>query len=364
MAIFDTRTARVLATILVYALALGFIYLAWRTLVTFLFAILFAYLLEPVVTGMEARLHLTRGKSVLVLYLAMGAALGLFLFFVGPQIVQQAENLSKRAPQLQTGVATGQIAQKVGSERGWSYDTQYQMQQFLIRYQAQIKHGEQVVMREVGNLAANLEWVLLIPVFAIFFLLSGGHFASAILEQLARRRQRAFVGGLLSEIHDVLANYIRAQIALTGLALVVYLVGFEIMRVPYAVAFGALAGVLEFIPVIGPLVGAVVVLGGALFLGYTHMIELVIFLGVWRLVQDYVNSPRIMGNQLQLHPLAVLFGVFAGGEIAGVIGVYLSIPIMATLRVIWIRWRSFENAKIVVPPGAGPPPPIIEGVSE
>ncbi|HEY7855011.1 MAG TPA: AI-2E family transporter [Terriglobales bacterium] len=363
MLIFDTRTARVLATILVYALALGFIYMAWRTLVTFLFAIMFAYLLEPVVARLERRLHLTRGKAVLLLYLSLAVGFGGFLFYIGPQVAQQVENLSKQAPQIQTGVATGQIAQKVGSERGWSYETQYQLQQFLVHYQPQIKRGEQVVLREVGNLAANLEWVLLIPVFAVFFLLSGGHFASTILEQLARRRQRAFVGGLLDEIHDVLANFIRAQIALTGIALVVYLVGFEIMRVPYAVALGSMAGVLEFIPVIGPLVGAVAVLGGALLLGYSHLIPLAIFLAVWRLVQDYVNSPRIMGGQLQLHPLAVLFGVFAGGEIAGVIGVYLSIPIMAMLRVAWVRWRSFENAKIVVPPGAAPPA-VIERATE
>jgi predicted PurR-regulated permease PerM len=66
---------------------------------------------------------------------------------------------------------------------------------------------------------------------------------------------------------------------------------------------------------------------------------LLLFLVLWRGIQDYVNSPRITGSTLELHPLLVLFGVFAGGEVAGVIGVFLSIPVLATLRILWHTWR-------------------------
>jgi len=72
---------------------------------------------------------------------------------------------------------------------------------------------------------------------------------------------------------------------------------------------------------------------------------LLIFLGVWRMVQDYVISPRIMGRSMELHPLAAIFGVLAGGEIAGVLGIYLSIPIMASLRIVWRRWRLYAEKR-------------------
>jgi predicted PurR-regulated permease PerM len=62
-------------------------------------------------------------------------------------------------------------------------------------------------------------------------------------------------------------------------------------------------------------------------------------------VQDYVVSPRIMGKSMELHPLAAIFGVLAGGEIAGVLGVYLSIPVMASLRIVWRRWRMYAEKK-------------------
>jgi predicted PurR-regulated permease PerM len=102
---------------------------------------------------------------------------------------------------------------------------------------------------------------------------------------------------------------------------------------------------MEFIPVVGPLVAGVVILGVALLLSYQHWVLLLAFLIAWRLVQDYVVSPRIMGTTMELHPLAAIFGVLAGGEIAGVLGVYLSIPVMASLRIVWRRWRLYAEKK-------------------
>jgi predicted PurR-regulated permease PerM len=114
---------------------------------------------------------------------------------------------------------------------------------------------------------------------------------------------------------------------------------FSLLRVPYALALGLAAGVMEFIPVVGPLLGAAAILGVAFLANYHHLLVVASFLGVWRLVQDYVTTPRLMGGKLELHPLAVIFAVLVGGEIGGVIGVYLSIPIAATLRIVWRRWQ-------------------------
>jgi predicted PurR-regulated permease PerM len=82
-----------------------------------------------------------------------------------------------------------------------------------------------------------------------------------------------------------------------------------------------------------------------MLMSYPHWLLLLIFLAAWRMIQDYVISPRIMGQSMELHPLAAIFGVLAGGEIAGVLGIYLSIPIMASLRIVWRRWRLYAEKK-------------------
>ena len=117
------------------------------------------------------------------------------------------------------------------------------------------------------------------------------------------------------------------------------------MRVPYALMLGTAGGALEFVPVVGPLVAGVAMVSVAVLNGYQRWLLLVVFLVLWRMLQDYVISPRIMGASVELHPLAALFGILAGGEIAGVLGVYLSIPVMASLRIVWRRWRLYAEKR-------------------
>jgi predicted PurR-regulated permease PerM len=152
-----------------------------------------------------------------------------------------------------------------------------------------------------------------------------------------------FLRGLIDDLNEMLAGYIRAQILLAALSLVVYTGMLLLMRVPYAAILGVIGGIAEFVPVVGPLVAAASIFGVAFLSSYSHFLLLLIFLALWRLVQDYYNSPRIMGGKLELHPLAALFAVLAGGELAGVLGVFLSIPIMATLRIVWRRWQTYSQ---------------------
>ncbi len=150
---------------------------------------------------------------------------------------------------------------------------------------------------------------------------------------------------MLSDLNQMLAHFIRAQLILAALSLVIYVSFMSAMEVPYALVLGTAGGMLEFIPVVGPLVAAAMIMSASLLLGYPHWLILLIFLAAWRMVQDYVVSPRIMGKSMELHPLGAIFGVLAGGEIAGVLGIYLSIPVMASLRIVWRRWRLYAEKK-------------------
>jgi predicted PurR-regulated permease PerM len=145
-------------------------------------------------------------------------------------------------------------------------------------------------------------------------------------------------------MHSMLGHFIRAQLLLSVLAMVVVTFVLWAMGVPYAIALGPAEGALEFIPLVGPVVGGALILAVAFFSGYSHLFWVLVFLVVWRGIQDYVSSPRIMGGTLELHPLAVMFGVLAGGEVAGVIGIFLSIPVLATIRIMWHVWQVHRNA--------------------
>ena len=105
---------------------------------------------------------------------------------------------------------------------------------------------------------------------------------------------------------------------------------------------------MEFLPAVGWIASAVVILTTG-FLTHSHWIWMAGLLVVWRLVQNYVNSPRIMGNNLELQPLTVIFALMVGGQVGGIAGAYLSIPAVAVLRIVWLECFSTLESPATLP---------------
>ena len=344
MVLIDAKTSRVIFTALLFALGFGFLYAARRTLVAFLFAIFFAYLMDPAVSNLEKLLH-GRGRAIAVIYALLLAGVSLFFVYVGPRIGHEATRLGQSLPDLLNRVSTGAIAHDVGREHGWSATTQEKLGEFLTRNSDEIKkYAEQFGLRTAS--AAKETWiVLIVPILAFFFLKDGRVFGDMALSLVQSRPQREFLQAVIADLNQMLAHFIRAQLTLAAFSLMVYTAFLGLMGFPNALALGTAGGVMEFIPVVGPLVAGLLMLSIAVLMNFNHWVLLLIFLVAWRVLQDYVISPRIMGSSMELHPLAAIFGVMAGGEVAGVLGVYLSIPVMASLRIVWRRGRIYAEKK-------------------
>ena len=137
MALLDARTSRVLFTLIVFALGFGFLYFARHTLVAFLFAIFFAYLVDPLVAKLE-KLVRGRGRAIAIIYLLFALLLGLFFSFVGPRIAREGARFGQSVPLLIEKVSSGEIARQVFRERGWSAKTEELVESFLVSHREQI----------------------------------------------------------------------------------------------------------------------------------------------------------------------------------------------------------------------------------
>jgi predicted PurR-regulated permease PerM len=351
LTLLDSRTSRVLFTAFLFAVGLGFLYAARRTLILFLFAIFFAYLINPAVGRLGKLVH-SRVWAITIIYLLLLVGLAVLGFLVGPRIARQSARLEESLPGLMDKASTsqlsgqlGKLTARIGSEHGWSVETQKRIQTFLLSRRDDLSHLAQRAGVRVAE-AAQQVWVLfLVPILAIFFLRDGGTFHEVLLGLVQSRTQREFLQDVLQDLNQMLAQFIRAQLTLAALSLIVYSSMLGLMHVPYAMTLGTVGGALEFVPVAGPLLAGAAMMIVAVLAGYSHWPFLLLFLVIWRLIQDYVISPRIMGVSVELHPLAALFGILAGGEIAGILGVYLSIPVMASLRIVWRRWRIYAEKR-------------------
>ncbi len=351
--VWDPRTARVLFTALIFFVVLLFLRDAKDTLTLFLFAILFAYFVEPLVERLQKPLR-GRGKAIAVVYLILiGVLVGLG-FLVGPDIADESKSLAESLPSLFNRLSSGELFRQFGHNHGWSYVRTQQVQKFFMEHRDELLHYAQVAGAKLEAPVTHIWWLVLIPILSLFFLKDGNEIANNLVQLARTQQEEKTLAGIVADVNVMLGSYIRSQILLAVLTMAAYTIVLSLMRVPYAFILGPLAGVFEFVPVVGPAVAAVSVFGIAVLSGYSHLLFLVLFLGAWRLTQDYVNAPRIMGKSLEISPLAQIFGVLAGGEIGGIVGALISVPVIAILRILWRRLS--DNRSVNAPAVATLPP--------
>jgi len=215
MLFIDARAARVLTTLLLFAAVLGFAWAARATLTAFLFAIFFAYLVSPLVTQAQYRGKISRGVAIAIIYVIISVALGLLLLSVGPKLVREAQKLSV-VPDLYARITTGQIAWTLGSQHGWSQETIQKIQAFMAAHRDTITRIALDIGAKLSDVAKNAWWLVVVPVLAVFFLKAGSNLGASVIEMFEHRSQRDFVEGLLNDIDQILARYIRAQLILAG----------------------------------------------------------------------------------------------------------------------------------------------------
>src|SRR5580700_9130777 len=288
MPVADARTARVLITVLLFALGLGFLYVARQTLMAFLFAIFFAYLMSPLVSNLEKLLH-GRVRAIAVIYLLLLGLVVVFFISMGPRIGRESARLGQSLPAL-ARLSSGQIAEQLGQEHGWNSRMVELLRDYLASHSDEIEQLAKNVGLRLAEVAKQAWLLAIVPLLSIFFLKDGRAFSEVLLALVQSRPQRELLQGVLSDLNQMLAHFIRAQLTLAALTFVAYSVVLGAMRVPYALVLGTIGGMLEFVPVVGPLTAAVTIISVSLLMGYQHWVALIVFLGVWRLVQDYVNS--------------------------------------------------------------------------
>lgn len=184
-----------------------------------------------------------------------------------------------------------------------------------------------------------------VPILAIFILRDGRQLAEGIINAGEHGRSQTVATEIVGRVDAMLAKYVRAQLAMAALSFVSYSTSMLLLGFPYAIALGLVGGALEFLPAVGWVASALTILTIG-FLTHAHCIWMALLLGLWRLVQDYVNSPRIMGSTLELQPLTVLFALMVGGQLAGLAGVYLSVPAVAVMKIVWLECFSAGSKSV------------------
>lgn len=317
-------------------------------------AIFFAYLIEPIVKFIrrpfkERSLEklMPRSLAIGIAYIFVFTILGVTISYLAPRVADQARQFVNNLPNY---ALTAQNTISDVNARLKNYGIPQEFQTELNNNIGTMVGGLGTAITSfLGVLAIGivsyLPWLVLVPVLSFFFLKDVNLFRLSFLRIFPSGRWRARAEAVLADVNKTLAAYTRAQIISCVLIGLVCTCAFYIFGLNYALLLGILAGILEFIPLIGPLTLAITAttVAGVSDSPWSAL-YVAIFLIVLRILQDYVFYPRIVREGIHLHPLAVILSVLAGEQIAGIPGVFLSIPMVALGTVLYKHFLEHSGS--------------------
>ncbi|HEU4477136.1 MAG TPA: AI-2E family transporter [Pyrinomonadaceae bacterium] len=344
---------RVIIIILAVAVTLWIVVKLTAVILLLVLSIFFAYLVSPLVDFLRKPIRLSGRDRVMPRILAISLA---YLIIVGAIVLAFYVLLPRLGNQFP------EFAQQA---RGYWKALGESMQRFndYLRLRMPgpvmdaINHEIPRVVQGVGDTLsevvkgmvlwfAYIPWLVLIPVLSFFFLKDAESFRNSALQMLPRGRWRWRGDEFFQDVSRTLAAYTRAQLTACILIGILCSVGFALLGIPSPLVLGFIAGVFEFVPLVGPLlIGIIAAVVGGLHGGSSSALMVILFLTILRIVQDYYIYPKLIGQGIHLHPLAVIIAILAGAELAGIAGIFLAIPVVAIMTVSYRHWLEHRGSE-------------------
>lgn len=319
-----------------------FVFVSGRiVLVPMLISVALAYLLAPIVTWFELR-GWSRSSSTFLGMTAATLGLVLVLIFVIPSVWSQLNRSYDQANALVNDQArVDALTLKIKEINPQLYEL---VKQQIEKYKGSGDRSKiigwivgwlQSGLFKLVDLTSSLLDYLLIPFF-IYYLLADYRGMRDRIDRLIPPRFRSVTTGLFVQINEVLSSYVRNQLLIAVAMGAMYSVGFLILRVPLGFTIGMVAGILNFVPYLGTLTGLAlsvffVALDGA---GFGRISGVLIIFAIVQSVEGYYMTPKLLGSRLNLHPMWVLVGLVIGGNLFGLLGIILAVPVIAVAKVV------------------------------
>lgn len=338
---FFLVTLLILLTIFVF-IKVGFIFqpigdfISIITPVTILTGLLY-YLLNPIVDWLE-KCKISRTAAISVLFVVIAFLLVWGLAVAIPSIQQQVVSFSKNVPtyiqEVESRVTTLLENEQFEQFRPAILDQLNTINDQIVTYAQKFSSN---AVNWAGNListASQIIVAILIMPFVLFYLLRDGHHLRGHITKYLPTDWRDSVGQVLTDVNNQLSNYVRGQITVAMIVALMFSILFSIIGLSYPVTLGILAGFLNLIPYLGSFLAMIpaVILG--IIAGPFMLVKVLIVFMVEQTIEGRFVTPLIIGGSLNIHPITILFVLLTAGQMYGVLGVLLGIPIYASIKVV------------------------------
>jgi predicted PurR-regulated permease PerM len=322
-----------------FKLALAFLVLAGLVLVLariswviylVVIALLIVYSISPAVDFLTRFKKVPHLLAVVIVYIGFLLLLALLLYLVIPLIITQLRELVRLLPQYSP------YFQPYIMELGDIF-ARPEVVEFILNFLQQLPSNLQQVLNQATKVTMTIVGYLaelVIVLFLVFYLLRDLEKIKKTLAEYIPRPWRQETLRILGTIDAKVGAYLRGHLIRCTLVGIVCWLGLSIIGMPFALMLGALVGVSNLLPYIGPYLAAVPAVIIALTRSWTLAVVVVIFYIIIEIIDSFVLTPLLLGRAVDLHPFAVIVAILVGGRLFGFLGIILAIPIAATLKVL------------------------------
>ncbi len=317
-------------------------------------SVFFAYLIDPLVKlirqpfkARNAEKLMPRSLAIIIAYVGVFTVLGAGIWSIAPLVSEQGKEFGTNLPNYASDI------RQTFNDLNRRFDRMRIPEDFQNRINEQASAFGTVITAAFGTFllgfAAYLPWFVLVPILAFFFLKDVQLIRLAVLRVFPAGPWRVRADAVMQEVNSTLAAYTRAQLISCVLIGTICTIGFYLIGLKYALLLGILAGIFEFVPLLGPAMIGILVTTLAAFSGQPWKgLYVFIFLVTLRVFHDYITYPRIVQGGINLHPVRIILSVLAGEQVAGIPGVFLAIPIVAVGVVIYRHVVEYKGSKGLV----------------
>ncbi|MFE6799689.1 AI-2E family transporter [Paenibacillus chitinolyticus] len=315
-------------------------------IVPFMMAGFFYYLLRPVIQYLTSR-KMNKVLSILLVYFVLSAIVIVFVVGVWPTLQHQVENFVNGVPGLienfKQQIGRLQQNRMFSMFAGSESDLSTKLSEYLNRG---ITAASDYVSNVISILTNFVIIIATVPIILYYMLKESEHIPSSILTVVPRRYRRDGKE-VLANIDSALSGFIVGRVIITSLLGVMLYIGFLIIDLPYSLLLAIAATILNIIPYIGPILGAIPTIIVAFTVSPGMVAWVLVVTVIAQQIEGNLLSPHIYGKRLDIHPLTTVILLLVAGDIAGILGVILAIPAYIVLKIIIVRIYSLFLAEKV-----------------
>ncbi|WP_053957068.1 AI-2E family transporter [Inediibacterium massiliense] len=309
----------------------------WKLVIPILWAIVFSYLLNPIVTQIDKK-GIKRVWSVTIVYLSIIMIIFLISFIVTPAMMKETKKLVELFPQYtkETNQFLNDLYIKIEKLDHFSPELRFMkdsVEENLYKIQNIFTKGMKNITLGIFNIFSKIVTIVLIPIFSFYFLKDIEYFKKKIMFCIPKSCRCECIR-IFRDIHLLLNKFIRGQFIVAFLVGILSVIALLFIQVDFAFLIGMIAGISNIIPYFGPIIGAVPGVFIALLDSPIKALWVILAFTIIQQIESAIITPKIVGESVGLHPITVILSLLLGGEWFGLIGLLFAVPIAAIIKIV------------------------------